>query len=141
MMTDNSSNDEEKKQEILQDPYSSMADLYGKISQDNADFVNSARDEVDRIAYQDYQMKWLRNVIVRMNESNDVDPYDQKLRETLNKYNATIEEWKTNTGNVWINRWAIIKDLNQWQLDRAKERENQDLIDRSIFTERERITY
>ena len=140
-MTDNSSNDEEKKQEILQDPYSSMVDLYGKISQDNADFVNSARDEVDRIAYQDYQMKWLRNVIARMNESNDVDPYDQKLRETLNKYNATIEEWKTNTGNVWINRWAIIKDLNQWQLDRAKERENQDLIDRSIFTERERITY
>lgn len=134
------SQEEILKQEVFQDPYGSMADSYGKISQENADFVNFARDEADRIAYQDYQIKWLRNVIARMNESN-VDPYDQKLRETLNKYNATIEEWKTNTGNVWINRWAILKDLNQWQLDRSKEMEKQDLIDRSIFTDRERITY
>ena len=45
------------------------------------------------------------------------DPYGQKLRETLTKYNVSRKEWETNTGNAWTYKWEIIKELNQWQIE------------------------
>jgi hypothetical protein len=45
------------------------------------------------------------------------DPFGQKLRETLIKYNVSREEWETNTGNAWTRKWEIIKELNQWQME------------------------
>jgi hypothetical protein len=45
------------------------------------------------------------------------DPYGQKLRDTLSKYNVSRQEWETNTGNAWTYKWEIIKELNQWQME------------------------
>lgn len=46
--------------------------------------------------------------------------YDQKLSEVLAKYEVSEEEWKTNTGHAWTNKWAIIKEMNAWQMERLE---------------------
>jgi len=45
------------------------------------------------------------------------DSYEQKLRETLSKYNVSGEEWRTHRGNAWIYKWEIIKEMSKWQME------------------------
>ena len=48
------------------------------------------------------------------------ESYNRKLGEVLAKYEVSREEWLTNRGNAWTNRWAIIREMNAWQLERMK---------------------
>jgi hypothetical protein len=45
------------------------------------------------------------------------ESYDKKLGEVLAKYEVSREEWLTNTGDAWTNKWVIIKEMNAWQME------------------------